>query len=67
MPFEQRNGYVFDELTPEGLESALSRAIGLWYRYPEYFRQLRVNGMQQDLSWNHPGQDYLNIYEMIRA
>ncbi len=67
VPFEQRNGYVFNDLTSEGLESALSRGIGLWYRYPEYFRQLRQNGMNTDLSWNHPGGDYMNIYEMIRA
>jgi starch synthase len=65
VPFEQRNGFVFSELTTEGLESALSRGIGLWHRYPEYFRQLRTNGMNQDLSWNNPGRDYLNIYEHI--
>jgi starch synthase len=66
VPFEQRNGYVFDELTPEGLESALSRAIGLWYRYPEYFRQLRLNGMQRDLSWRQPAGEYLKIFERIK-
>jgi starch synthase len=22
--------------------------------------------MNYDFSWNHPGQDYLNIYEHIR-
>jgi starch synthase len=67
VPFEQRNGYVFNELTAEGLESAMSRAIGLWYRYPEYFRQLRINGMQRDLSWHQPGSDYLTIFEDIRT
>lgn len=67
VPFEQRTGYVFNDLTTDGLESALSRAIGLWYRYPEYFRQLRTNGMRRDYSWNHPGEDYLNIYRHIQA
>lgn len=67
VPFEQRNGYVFNDLTPDGLESALSRGIGLWYRYPEYFRQLRVNGMNQDLSWHQPASDYMNIYTHIRG
>jgi starch synthase len=23
--------------------------------------------MRTDYSWNHPGQDYLNIYDFIRA
>ncbi len=66
-PYEERNGYTFDYPDPAGLESAMSRAIGLWYKFPEYFRQLRLNGMRQDFSWNNPGQDYLNIYNHIRA
>ena len=66
-PFEVRNGYLFDDLTQAGLESAMGRAIGLWHRYPEYFRQLRVNGMRADNSWNRPGQQYLDIYNHIRA
>jgi len=65
-PFEVRNGYLFDELTSEALESALSRAIGLWFSYPAYFRQLRLNGMQMDNSWARPAGQYLDIFEYIR-
>jgi starch synthase len=66
-PYEERNGYVFDELTFEGLETALGRAIGLWREHPDHFRQLRINGMRADNSWARPAQDYLNIYEHIRV
>ena len=65
-PFNERNGYVFHNFNNEGLESALHRAIGMWYTYPAYFRELIINGMNFDFSWNHPGQHYLNIYEYIR-
>ena len=65
--FEERTGYVFDHPDIAGLESALGRAIGLWYKYPDYFRQLRFNGMQQDYSWRGPGENYLNIYNYIKA
>jgi starch synthase len=65
--FEERNGYLFDDLTEAGLESALGRAIGLWHRFPEYFRQLRVNGMRADNSWGRPAQQYLDIYEHLLA
>ncbi|MBB1126209.1 glycogen synthase [Thiospirillum jenense] len=64
-PFEERNGYVFDELTPAGLESALKRAIGLWFHHPDHFRQLRLNGMRTDNSWRRPSQHYLDIYHHI--
>jgi starch synthase len=63
--FHQRNGYVFDHYDPAGLESALKRAIGLWREYPEYFRQLRINGMGQDHSWAEPAQRYLDVYAHI--
>jgi starch synthase len=65
-PFPERNGYTFNDFNNPGLESALHRAIGLWYSYPRYFRQLVENGMRCDYSWNHPGAHYLNIYEWIR-
>jgi starch synthase len=62
-----RNGYRFDNYDGPGLESALGRAIDCYYQYPEHFRELIKNGMRADYSWNHPGQDYMNIYELIRA
>jgi starch synthase len=65
--FYTRNGYVFGEHTAVGLESALKRAIGLWYRYPEYFAQLRLNGMRTDHSWNRPAAHYQEIYGRMRA
>jgi starch synthase len=63
---ERRNGYVFNEPDYTGIESALRRAFGLWFAYPEEFRHLMLNGMRTDYSWNHPGSHYLNIYEHIR-
>jgi starch synthase len=65
-PPNERNGYVFHDATYPALESAMHRAFGLWYAYPDEFRQLMINGMQYDYSWNYPGQHYINIYEYIR-
>jgi starch synthase len=65
-PYQERNGYMFTDYNWHGLESALHRAIGLWQHYPQYFRELMINGMRYDFSWNHPGQNYLNIYNHIR-
>jgi starch synthase len=61
-----RNGYTFNDLNSAGLESAMNRAIGLYYDYPEDFRHLMKNGMRADYSWNHPGTHYMNIYEFIK-
>ena len=45
----------------------LNRAIACYYQYPDHWRHLMLNAMRTDYSWNHPGQDYLNIYDYIRA
>jgi starch synthase len=63
---ENRNGYSFRDADAPGLESALSRALGLWWDYPEEFRHLMRQGMRQDYSWNHPGRDYVNVYHHVR-
>ena len=63
---EERNGYVFYQTDDSALESAMDRAIGLWENYPDEFQKLIVQGMNYDYSWNHPGKDYLEIYELIR-
>jgi starch synthase len=65
-PLHERNGYVFEHADHAGLESALHRAIRCYYDFPAHFRELMLNGMRSDYSWNHPGRDYLNIYDYIR-
>lgn len=66
-PYHERNGYVFNDYNWQGLESALQRAIGMWNHFPQHFRELMANGMRYDFSWNHPAQNYLNIYDYIKA
>ncbi len=63
---EKRNGYVFYQTDFHALESAMDRAIGLWYVYPKEFRKLALQGMEYDYSWNNPGKEYMEIYENIR-
>lgn len=66
-PVDERNGYLFEHTDPLALETALGRAIDLFYTDREAFRDLQVNGMRADYSWAKPGQHYLDIYEFIRA
>ncbi|HEY9675133.1 MAG TPA: glycogen synthase GlgA [Waterburya sp.] len=65
-PPEERNGYVFYETNNYAIESAMDRALKLWYNHPDDFRQLAIQGMEYDYSWNHPAADYLKIYDHIR-
>ena len=65
MPYEHRNGYAFHNTDFPALESAMDRAIGLWFEYPKEFRRLLSNGMAYDYSWNHPATHYLAIYNHV--
>jgi len=65
-PPEERNGFVFYQPDRHALESALSRAIDLWYEHPDQFEALAKQGMACDYSWNHPGEQYVSVYEFIR-
>lgn len=65
-PRELRNGFVFDHPDNDGIESALRRALGLWREEPKLWRQLAVQGMAYDYSWNDPGKRYLEVYDFIR-
>lgn len=62
-PFEQTNGYVFDNPDPEGIDSALDRAIHCWYHNPDKWHQLMINSMNMDYSWNHSSDEYQKIYK----
>ena len=66
LPRKLRNGFVFEHPDFEGIDSALGRAIDLWRNEPDLFRELVVQGMSCDYSWNQPGQRYLEVYEFIR-
>ena len=66
-PFEETNGYTFDNPDAVGIDSALDRAIACWFDDPERWRHIVLNGMKIDFSWNHPSDQYLEIYNRLRG
>jgi starch synthase len=66
VPWWERNGFVFHNYEKPALESVLTRAIGLYYNFPGFFKQLMINGMRYDYSWNNPGNHYVNTFNYIR-
>ena len=64
-PFDETNVYVFDYPDAKGIESALSRAFDCWFRHPDRWRKLMINGMKVDFSWNKPSNEYLEIYKHL--
>ncbi|HIK29009.1 MAG: glycogen synthase GlgA [Oscillatoriaceae bacterium SKW80] len=65
-PPEKRNGFVFFQTDHRALESALDRALDLWYEKREIFNKLAIQGMEYDYSWYNPACEYLKVYDFIR-
>lgn len=66
-PFEDTNGFTFDEVSNKGIDSALDRAIAYWFQDPAKWRSLMINGMKKDFSWNVPSDLYLKIYFQLQS
>lgn len=66
-PTSERNGFVFKDFNEIGLDSALHRALRCYQEQPASYQDIVLNAMRSDYSWNHPAQDYLDIYDSIRA
>lgn len=64
---EERNGYLFQHTDNQAIESALGRALGLWFGARPEFHRLAANAMRSDYSWRLPGAAYLDIYQRIRC
>ena len=55
------NGFVFEDATADAMRAALVRALQT-YRDSKRWRQLQLNGMNRNFSWQHSAQAYLQLY-----
>ncbi len=59
------NGYLFKDPTEEALEHTLNRALQTWLNDQDLWRKLMIRAMQQDFSWHHSAQYYLDLYQQL--
>jgi starch synthase len=55
------NGFVFRQHTSQALSAAVKRALG-YYADGKMWRQLQLNAMARDSSWQHSAAEYLALY-----
>ncbi|MCW8831519.1 MAG: glycogen synthase GlgA [Gammaproteobacteria bacterium] len=58
------NGFVINEQSPAALLSTIQRALTL-YQQPEIWRQLQINAMSADFSWQASARRYISLYQQI--
>jgi starch synthase len=61
----QGTGFLFSDYHPGALLSAMRQALEV-YRQPRVWRQLQVNGMRKDFSWDRSAAEYVEVYKRVR-
>ncbi len=54
-------GFLFQKPFPSVFAATLKRAIHRYFK-PEDWRQIQLNGMQQDFSWENSARKYVELY-----
>ncbi len=61
----QANGFCFEELSGDVLLKTLQKALLIYYNQPDVWRQLQINGMKKDFSWDKSAKEYSNLYKKL--
>jgi len=56
-------GFTFDQADPEGLWSAVERAVICYHRTPNTWKELMLRGMKSDFSWDNSAEQYVRLYQ----
>jgi starch synthase len=59
----QATGFRYHEDTTAGLQAAVDRALSVFYTAPDTWRQIQLNGMRQDFSWDRSAGDYIEVFQ----
>jgi starch synthase len=64
-PDPEANGFTFSEISPEGLLSALSKAVRLWLEDGDAWSRMQNRAMRKDFSWRRSAAQYLEVYRTL--
>ncbi|MFH1233507.1 MAG: glycogen/starch synthase [Patescibacteria group bacterium] len=60
-----RTGFVFKKYSSEAFYQELNKALTIFYEKPKLWKQLQINGMKQNFSWNKSAKKYFELYRRL--
>lgn len=57
-------GFTFKTFNSSSLYKTLKKALEIYQNKPQ-FKQLQINGMRSDFSWNKSAKEYLDLYKKL--
>jgi len=58
-------GFIFNNFSTSEFYKTLNLALKIYYEKPKTWRQLQMNGLKQDFSWNKSAREYLKLYKKL--
>lgn len=55
-------GFIFEEAHAKALYEAIGWACATYYDRPSDYKQLQINGMVKDYSWDNSAKHYEDVY-----
>ena len=64
-PRTKPTGFVFEKYDAKSFWRALERALKVYRKDKALWRQVQINGMKKDFSWDRSAVEYAKVYEKI--
>ena len=58
-------GFTFADINANDMLWVIREAVDLYFNNKEAWKQLQMEGMTADFTWNSSAQQYLDIYQRI--
>jgi starch synthase len=58
-------GFTFKKFDSNEFYKTLEKALNIYYKQPKIWRQLQLNGMKQNFSWDKSAKEYLTLYKKL--
>lgn len=58
-------GFSFGEFSSYWMSKMIELALNVYYHHPEDWKQLQINAMSKDFSWDTACEAYLDLYKML--
>jgi starch synthase len=62
---DSMDGFLFDDYSSEGLESAVNKAITLMQTNPTAWKYMMEQAMRRDFSWHTSAEAYISLYNKL--
>lgn len=63
---KKSTGFLFQPAESQAFAEALVRAISI-YKNKSGWKEMQINAMKQDFSWQRSANEYLNLYQSLHA